>query len=356
MMRRAKIAAVFFVVLASLALADTITVGTGAGYDFNNIQAAISDSNDGDTVIVAEGTYYENINFNGKNIVLTSTNPNAPAVVEATIIDGNDANSVVTFSGTENASCEIVGFTITGGQKGMAVYIDLQAESGDVESSWAEWEEWSEPEDTHPATIALSADFDDDFSITLDGGKWLDNGDWQTHYPRTDFPDMLEDGYRRNEYGDIITLTFSNLEAGDYVIETYHVDMNHAGDSPKSTFAIRVDDTVVINWKTVGNSNPEEGFIHFGFTSNGSDDVVIEFDGTAADPPELNEVWLNGFMLMGPLISGGGIAGNGCLAKISKCVITGNWATYGGGIYDCDGQIADNIISNNEVDRIAPYG
>ena len=82
---------------------------------YQTIQAAIDDCNNGDIIIVAEGRYYENIEFSGKNIVLTSTNPNDPCVVAATIIDGNNLDSVVTFAGTENATCVLAGFTIKNG-------------------------------------------------------------------------------------------------------------------------------------------------------------------------------------------------------------------------------------------------
>jgi hypothetical protein len=95
--------------------ARTIYVDDDNPADFNNIQAAINDSNDGDVITVAEGTYRENINFNGKNIILTSTDPNLSEVVENTIILGNGTTSVVTFSGSEQTDCELRGFTITGG-------------------------------------------------------------------------------------------------------------------------------------------------------------------------------------------------------------------------------------------------
>ena len=53
---------------------------------FKNIEQGINASSNGDSVIVAEGTYARNINVNGKNIILRSTDPLDPAVVAGTII------------------------------------------------------------------------------------------------------------------------------------------------------------------------------------------------------------------------------------------------------------------------------
>lgn len=336
------------------AAGDIIYVDANGSADFETIQEAIDNSNNGDEIVVAEATYVENINFVGKNIILRSTDPNNSAVVAATIIDGNDANSVVTFSGTEDSNCVLTGFTITGGKKGMPLYVDIQDISGDVEPNWIGLDEDELP-------IILSADFDDNFSATLEYGLLLDNGDWQTEYPPgPDIADVLEDGYRRNQDGDIITLTFSNLKAGDYSIVTYHVDMDN-NSGTEGTFKVFVDGQVAFNYAaTVGRDSPlgPDGTAWFGFTSDGVNDVVIEFDGEAVEP-DVDEVWLNGFSLEGegPLCRGGGIAGNGCSATISKCVITENWANEGGGVYDCDGMIENNVIVDNVADEIRPpYG
>ena len=96
----------------SLANGRTITVGTGLGYDYTTIQAAINAAQEGDTVIVAEGTYTEPVRFNGTNIVLTSTDPN-DRHVNAEI--EYDNSSVVTFTGEEDESCVLQGFTIRDG-------------------------------------------------------------------------------------------------------------------------------------------------------------------------------------------------------------------------------------------------
>jgi len=99
-------------VLSGQVLGATLNVPS----DYPTIQAAINDANEGDTIIVSVGTYYENINFKGKNIVLTSTAPTNEDIVSTTIINGSDAGSVVIFSGTEDSNCVITGFTITNGR------------------------------------------------------------------------------------------------------------------------------------------------------------------------------------------------------------------------------------------------
>jgi predicted outer membrane repeat protein len=102
---------------STTAAAKTIYVDNDGSADFDNIQSAIDDSNDRDVIVVAEGTYYENICFKGKNITLRSTDPNNQDVVARTIIDGGQNGPVGYFYNGEgyNAPCVLSGFTITNG-------------------------------------------------------------------------------------------------------------------------------------------------------------------------------------------------------------------------------------------------
>ena len=86
--------------------------------DAPTIQGGINLAVNGDEVVVAEGIYVENINFNGKAIELRSVNPLDPAVVAATIIDGGGVNTVVTCDSGEGSDTILSGFTITGGFSG----------------------------------------------------------------------------------------------------------------------------------------------------------------------------------------------------------------------------------------------
>ena len=108
-----------FIMLSTFAVAGVIHVPQ----DQPTIQEGINASAKGDTVLVAENTYYENISFVGKAITVAShfivdgdTNH-----INNTIIDGSrpsnpDIGSVVSFvTPGEDTTSVLMGFTITGG-------------------------------------------------------------------------------------------------------------------------------------------------------------------------------------------------------------------------------------------------
>ncbi len=86
-------------------------------FAYSTIQTAINSSADGDTVTVFPGTYYENINFNGKKIVVGSLflMLGDTSHISTTIINGDSNGTVVTFSNSEPSGSELNGFTITNG-------------------------------------------------------------------------------------------------------------------------------------------------------------------------------------------------------------------------------------------------
>jgi len=104
--------------VAGLVLAVILVIAgsiyaTGKTYyvpkDFATLQEAINAAKDGDTIVLAEGTYEGNIYFKGKSITLKSTEPDDPDVVAKTIIEGTDKGSTITV----DSDATISGFTIT---------------------------------------------------------------------------------------------------------------------------------------------------------------------------------------------------------------------------------------------------
>ena len=93
--------------------------------DYSTIQGAINNASDGNLILVADGTYQENINFKGKAITVASYFylDNDINHISNTIIDGSnpsnpDIGSVVYFLNGEDTTSILSGFTLTQGVGG----------------------------------------------------------------------------------------------------------------------------------------------------------------------------------------------------------------------------------------------
>jgi len=116
---------VLFQIPVQIGIAQIINVPA----DHPSIQSAINAAADGDTILVAEGTYFENINFRGKAITIAShfLIDGNTSHISNTVINGSqpvypDSASVVTLCSGEDTTSILTGFTITGG-KGSKIFM-----------------------------------------------------------------------------------------------------------------------------------------------------------------------------------------------------------------------------------------
>jgi hypothetical protein len=96
-------------VFGSTALSATRNVPSP---EYPTIQSAIDASSNDDEVVVAPGTYLEQINFKGRLITVRSADPEDPGVVAATVLDGQNGEAAVRFDQGETAAAALSGFTI----------------------------------------------------------------------------------------------------------------------------------------------------------------------------------------------------------------------------------------------------
>ena len=97
-----------------LVRATTWTVDDDGPADFHTIQEAINNANDGDTIKVRSGTYYENVVMN-KSLMLLGENKTT------TMIDGNKTGTVVRVA-SDNVT--VSGFTIQNSRHESGIYLN----------------------------------------------------------------------------------------------------------------------------------------------------------------------------------------------------------------------------------------
>lgn len=110
MMKSGALKTSFLILFTSLSISMAIGATIKVPQDYSTIQLGIDAAVNGDMVLVSPGTYVDNLNFNGKAIIVKSLfGP------EVTLIDGNMNRSVVTFANSEGLDSVLDGFTISNG-------------------------------------------------------------------------------------------------------------------------------------------------------------------------------------------------------------------------------------------------
>ena len=81
------------------------------------IETAFLSATATDTVFVLPGIYYEQVNFQGKGVVLSSlyTITKDPEYIQTTVLDGSNEGTVVVMNSGEESSAVLTGFTIRNG-------------------------------------------------------------------------------------------------------------------------------------------------------------------------------------------------------------------------------------------------
>lgn len=296
--------------------------------DTSSIQGGIFMANPGDTVLVDHGTYYENINFRGKSMTVTSrfVQDEDSVHIDSTIINGSqpvhsDSGSVVFFVSGEDSTSVLMGFTITAGRGSrMSDAFGTYRTGGGI-------------------------------FINESGAKIVSNKIISNHVD-TVHPDQSW-GAGIQAVGGI----------GDFIIIKDNLIYNNQANSTRYSFAggvsLGTKEYIRFSGNIVENNLADGGEIAFaaGMYVWGGDWGEGPFDGKIIIMG--NRISGNKTVLRGSTVGSINDGGGGLLVEYSNPeivnnVISNNWATYGGGFYIESARPV--LINNTIVGNQAEYG
>jgi len=342
-------------ILAIPCQARTITVDDDGPADFNTIQAAINNSNNGDIIIVSPGTYTgpgnRDINFLGKAITLRSTDPNDPNVVAATIIDCNGTESEphrgFYFDNYEDANSVLAGLTITNGyaNQGGGIFC-----------------EQSSPTITNCDITGNSAG--DEFGMGFAGG-----GIFCKEAVPTITNCVISKNYARHGGG---VAGCDGPISGCIITDNWHSGLSNC-NGPITDCAITTNSAgrdggglkqcnSEITDCNISNNTAEHmggGLSHCNGTISNciitGNSVIVEGSGILGS--QGGGLFQCNGVISNCIISGNSAGGDGgglgsCGGSINSCIINGNSAQYdGGGLSYCDALITNCTIYGNSADK-----
>lgn len=325
-MRIHTLTLVVLFVFCSVAFSHTLYVPS----HYPTIQDGINATMNGDIVLVAPGTYEENIRFFGKRITLKSTDG-----AESTVIDGMQSGPVVRFQDGELSDAVLEGFTITNG-------------SGDEDFHY-----YAPPLGGY-YTIRGGGIYIDNARPTLRYNRIVDNEAYSPPPPGT---------YHGNSgYGAGLFLRNSAAAIEYNYIADNRFTGHHHGNDGGGIFLENSSPAIVGNTIKGHSTMRHAGGIDVSFGSAPiiSGNVIAE--NTAGSYAGGIAVYGDGTKIHNNRIrnntageDGGGI---GVLQEPSNVMITGNTihdnqalAGRGGGIHCQVGVLVNNLIFNNYCDR-----
>ena len=264
------------------------------------IQAAIDSAVDGDTVLVAPGTYYEQIDFKGKALTVTSSQ--GPGV---TTINAGMTGPVVTFESGEGIGSVINGFTITRGFSLDETNADESSQSGGISIL-----------DSSP-TISNNIITDNFGGHALGGGIGVTNGS----------PVIVGNTISKNtSVGAAVGGT-----ASSFVVKGNIIEENESFSFGGGVFCLGCQDPEIVG-NTVRKNRVFQG---------GGIGVHASVGALVANNTVVDNV--------GELIAGGIYINRTTQSLITNNTITGNRSASGGGIYlrGSSVTVVNNIISDN---------
>ncbi|MCO6438691.1 MAG: DUF1565 domain-containing protein [Phycisphaerae bacterium] len=304
----------------------TIIVDWNGTWDFATIQEALDAAVDGDTIIVLPstgspaGAYVENILFPAKSITLRSIKPDDPVIVAATVIDGNQAGTVVTFDDLTPEDATFEGFTVRNGGAlvGGGMYLN------------------------NAFLRITKCTISDNFAYVLGGGIYITDG-----APVLESVEVLRNSSDR---GGGIMVFSADLVASDITLA-----YNHAGGG--GGLYLSDCDTTLSNFMITRNTASNDGaglYVYdcnptlLGFTTRHN---YARYDGggiflDSASPQLANSVILENSAGM----NGGGMYLDGSSPTLANNTIASNTAQVGAGIYLADRSsptVTNTIVAHN---------
>lgn len=310
--------------------------GTSWGRAFKTIQEGIDSASDGDTVIVAEGSYPENLIFRDRDTTLRSTNPTDVRVVQNTIVDGSEAGPCVTLTRAHGPETVIAGFTITNG---------LANHGGGIYGAGVE----GEPRTT--ARIEYNI-IGSNFANLYGGGIFGCDGLIQhniisLNQGRYGGGLSFCDGIiQENRIAENSASNYGGgLQGCDGVVEGNLIESNSAdwhGGGLDSCDAVIRQNTISLNTSSDGGGL---GYCDAAIDMN----MITEnraIDGAGGGLVQCSGPMQGNYIQFNQARWGGGL--NSCDGNIRDNYIVSNSASNnGGGLYNCQGVIEKNVILSN---------